>query len=300
MSKPIPITLALALTWLVLLPAEAAEQGVVESVRRFREDNASAILTAFFRFLSVPHVSADAHGIRENAEMIRNALQQRGARAELWEQPTPHLWFSGGLSTLGADRTVGIYLHYDGQPVDRALWRHDPWSPVLYTASMEAGGTPRDLPSPGRRWIPSGGSMPARQVTTKCPSWQCSPPWMPSGPPAAPYIQSRIPLRRRGGGGIPPPGRIPVGTWKRARRRPVAHLRRSGAPEPAATAGVRRARDHGAGDHGVRRHRYLHSGHYGNWAPNPAMRLAALLASMKDPEGDVTITGFYDSATDAS
>ena len=33
--------------------------------------------------------------------------------------------------------------------------------------------------------------------------------------------------------------------------------------------------------------RALHSGHYGNWAPNPAMRLARLLASMKDDRGRV-------------
>src|SRR6185503_14214463 len=32
----------------------------------------------------------------------------------------------------------------------------------------------------------------------------------------------------------------------------------------------------------------------GNWAPNPAMRLAKLLASMKDDNGKVTIKGFYD------
>jgi acetylornithine deacetylase/succinyl-diaminopimelate desuccinylase-like protein len=38
----------------------------------------------------------------------------------------------------------------------------------------------------------------------------------------------------------------------------------------------------------------LHSGHYGNWAPNPAMMLAKLLASMKDDNGKVTIKGFYD------
>jgi len=39
----------------------------------------------------------------------------------------------------------------------------------------------------------------------------------------------------------------------------------------------------------------LHSGHYGNWAPNPAMRLAQLLASMKDPDtGRVLIEGWYD------
>jgi acetylornithine deacetylase/succinyl-diaminopimelate desuccinylase-like protein len=37
-----------------------------------------------------------------------------------------------------------------------------------------------------------------------------------------------------------------------------------------------------------------HSGHYGNYAPNPGMRLARLLASMKDDEGRVTIPGFYD------
>lgn len=37
-----------------------------------------------------------------------------------------------------------------------------------------------------------------------------------------------------------------------------------------------------------------HSGHFGNYAPNPALRLSKLLASMKDDEGSVTIPGFYD------
>ncbi len=36
-----------------------------------------------------------------------------------------------------------------------------------------------------------------------------------------------------------------------------------------------------------------HSGHYGNYAPNPAVRMAQLIASMKDPQGKVTIPGFY-------
>lgn len=42
-------------------------------------------------------------------------------------------------------------------------------------------------------------------------------------------------------------------------------------------------------------HHGLHSGHYGNWAPNPAMMLAQLLAGMKDPDGRVLIPHFYDS-----
>jgi acetylornithine deacetylase/succinyl-diaminopimelate desuccinylase-like protein len=37
-----------------------------------------------------------------------------------------------------------------------------------------------------------------------------------------------------------------------------------------------------------------HSGHYGNFAPNPGIRLAQILASMKSNEGRVTIPGFYD------
>lgn len=37
-----------------------------------------------------------------------------------------------------------------------------------------------------------------------------------------------------------------------------------------------------------------HSGHFGNYVPNPALRLAKLLASMKDDRGRVTIPGYYD------
>lgn len=43
--------------------------------------------------------------------------------------------------------------------------------------------------------------------------------------------------------------------------------------------------------------RALHSGHYGNWAPNPAMELSRLLASMKDEDGRVLIPGYYDDVT---
>ncbi len=40
--------------------------------------------------------------------------------------------------------------------------------------------------------------------------------------------------------------------------------------------------------------RPLHSGHYGNWAPNPAMMLAQLLASMKDSDGRILVAGWND------
>src|SRR5262249_59477934 len=39
----------------------------------------------------------------------------------------------------------------------------------------------------------------------------------------------------------------------------------------------------------------VHSGNYGNWVPNPALRLASLLASMKDEDGRVKIAGYDDA-----
>ena len=40
-----------------------------------------------------------------------------------------------------------------------------------------------------------------------------------------------------------------------------------------------------------------HSGHYGNYAPNPGFQLAQVLSEMKDQEGKVTIPGYYDGIT---
>ena len=37
-----------------------------------------------------------------------------------------------------------------------------------------------------------------------------------------------------------------------------------------------------------------HSGHFGNYAPNPVFSMAHLLSSMKDDNGKVTINGYYD------
>jgi acetylornithine deacetylase/succinyl-diaminopimelate desuccinylase-like protein len=41
----------------------------------------------------------------------------------------------------------------------------------------------------------------------------------------------------------------------------------------------------------------LHSGNYGNFAPNPAMKLSKLLSSMWDDDGRVAISGWYDGIT---
>jgi len=46
--------------------------------------------------------------------------------------------------------------------------------------------------------------------------------------------------------------------------------------------------------------RPLHSGHYGNWAPNPAVLLAHLVAGLRDVDGRIRIPGFYDDVRETT
>jgi acetylornithine deacetylase/succinyl-diaminopimelate desuccinylase-like protein len=46
--------------------------------------------------------------------------------------------------------------------------------------------------------------------------------------------------------------------------------------------------------------RPLHSGNYGNWAPNPAKLLVDLLAGMKDEKGNILVKGYYDDVIQLS
>ncbi len=39
----------------------------------------------------------------------------------------------------------------------------------------------------------------------------------------------------------------------------------------------------------------LHDGHYGNWVPNPIVRLTHLIDSMRDENGRILIKGFDDN-----
>src|SRR5439155_678592 len=52
----------------------------------------------------------------------------------------------GELVSPGAPRTVILYAHYDGQPVDTARWATPPWRPVLRDKSLPEGG--REIPFP--------------------------------------------------------------------------------------------------------------------------------------------------------
>ncbi|RMH16366.1 MAG: M20/M25/M40 family metallo-hydrolase [Acidobacteria bacterium] len=297
----IALSLILSAALLAAAAGPAAAGDAVAAARAYRQANGAEILARYVELLEIPNVARDLDNVERNAEWIRQRLAARGVAAELWRiEGVPPIVY-GRLEVPGAQRTVGIYVHYDGQPVDRDQWTFDPWTPVLTTAALEDGGVRRPLPRPGEPIDPEWRLYARSSGDDKAP---------------IPAILAALDALRQAGiqptsnlvfffEGEEEAGSEHLGDYMRAHRRelavdlwlicdgPVHPSRR-----PQLVFGVRGYTGfdltvYGAG-------RYLHSGHYGNWAPNPAMMLARLLASMKDDRGDVTIAGFYDDSAPLS
>lgn len=286
---------ALACLWLMAAP-DCVSAAMPSPVEAYRKANEAAILQDFAELLRLPNVASDTVNIRRNADHIRRELEQRGARAQLWKLDDAPPIVYGELDAPGAERTLGIYVHYDGQPVDTAKWTHPPFEPTLYTAAIEAGGETRPFPEPGE---PTD------------PEWRIY--GRSSGDDKVPLIALFAALDALRGAGIPLTSNVKflfegeeeagsphLGAYLERHREqldvdlwlicdgPIHQSRR-----PQLVFGVRGVTGFEITVYGATR--YLHSGHYGNWAPNPALQLAQLLASMKDEDGRVLIDGFYDS-----
>src|SRR5215216_7124342 len=128
---------------LVLLPPAVLAQTTQEKVRDFRHANERRILKEFLTLLSIPNVASDTENIRKNAALIVEMMKQRGLNPRLLEGSTPDTppAVYGEWNTSGAQRTILVYAHYDGQPTDPKQWTGTlPWQPVFRSAALEAGG----------------------------------------------------------------------------------------------------------------------------------------------------------------
>ncbi|MEE8156273.1 MAG: M20/M25/M40 family metallo-hydrolase [Phycisphaerales bacterium] len=267
----------------------------IEAARSFRSANEPTILNEFAQLLAIPNVSGDLPSVQRNAEFIVHAFSQRGVKLDVLTVPNAAPIVVGEIRAPGASRTIGIYVHYDGQPVDAERWTNSPWTPTLYTGPIDEGGARRPLPKPGERVDPEW-RLYARSA----------------GDDKAPLIALLAALDALQSANIPitsnikflfegeeEAGSIHLGDYfaKYGEQLkadvwlicdgPVHQSRR-----PQLVFGVRGVTSLEITVYGA--NRFLHSGHYGNWSPNPALMLAKLLASMKDESGRVAIEGFYE------
>lgn len=275
-----------------------AQSEAINIVQDYYRENGIQILQDYMEYLTIPNVSSDIGNIRKNANYLMSEFQKRGVQMELLElddRPEIPPLVYGELNTAGAERTLILYVHYDGQPVDSKNWKHDPWNPVLYSQAMEEDGRPITLPEEG----------------TVNPDWRIY--GRSSSDDKVPVPALLATLDALDEAGISLTSNLKF-FFEGEEEAGSPHLReyleqyeeklegdlwlfldgpkhQSGRPQ--VVFGVRGVTGLDVTVYGA--NRSLHSGHYGGWAPVPGQMLSALLSSMKDEKGEVVIDGFYES-----
>ena len=270
---------------------------VAEEVRSYRLNNEDRILRELTEFLAIPNVASDTENIQKNASHLVEMLEARGIETHLLPISGRGPVVFGKLNAPDAKRTVIFYAHYDGQPVDPAAWTDGkPFEPVLRSDAIEAGG--KRIPAPEKH---AGSYNDNWRIYARSSSDDKS--------PIVALLAAIDALRAQ---------RIPLGVNLKVifegeeeagstslQRTLELHKNLLGADllitadGPVHQSGRPLVFFGNRGDIGLDLTVYgpvraLHSGHYGNWAPNPVMELSRLLASMKDENGRVLIDGYYD------
>jgi acetylornithine deacetylase/succinyl-diaminopimelate desuccinylase-like protein len=254
------------------------------------------ILDEFTRLLAIPNIASDAPNIRRNAQFILQMMKRRSLNPQLLEgktSDTPPAVF-GEWKTPGATHTIILYAHYDGQPVDPKQWASPPFEPTWRNRPIEAGGQVMTLPISDKindEWrlyarAASDDKAGVMAILTAFDSLQAT--------KITPSLNIKFIFEGEEEAGSPHLGEI-IDLHKDLLAADAwiicdGPVHQSGRKQ--VVFGVRGDQNVDVTVYGAKRP--LHSGHYGNWAPNPAMTLVRLLATMKDDSGRVTIAGWYD------
>ncbi len=111
-----------------------------QAARQWRQQHERAIMDEFVALLAIPNIAADHANIQRNAEAIAQMMEKRGIAAKLVSVPGGNPVVFGEIKTPGATRTIVLYAHYDGQPLDPKEWATPPFTPI---AARQADRTRR-------------------------------------------------------------------------------------------------------------------------------------------------------------
>lgn len=277
-------------------PLPAADPGdAAQAARRHVRSKQHEIVNELVTFLAIPNVSDDLPNIRKNARHLKELLEKRGIQGQILEMDIAPLVY-GELNTPGASETVLFYCHYDGDPVDPSRWTvNQPFQPALLDRSLAEGGQPIPFPESG---------------TSYQEDWRIYA--RSSSDDKSPIIALLVALDALRAARIEPTVNVKF-LFEGEEEAGSPHLAEflqkyrnlleadlavfADGPvfptgDPTVYFGVRGIVSLALTLYGPIRP--LHSGHYGNWAPNPAMLLSRLLSSMKGEDGRVLVDGFYD------
>ena len=250
------------------------------AARVWREAHEQAILAEFIKLLAIPNIARDLPNIERNAQLIQSMLEHRGVAVQLLRVPNVPPVVYGEIKTPGATQTVVFYAHYDGQPVDAKMWTNgQPFTPVLKNPGPESrlyARSASDDKAPIIAQLAALDALKAASIKLKSNIKFFYEGEEEAGSAhVAQILEKYKPL-------------LAADIWLFCDG-PVHQNR-----QQQIVFGARGTMSLNLTVYGPNRE--LHSGHYGNWAPNPAWTLTHLLASMKDIEGKVLIRDFYKDA----
>ncbi len=289
--------LAAAVSLLVSGTTAAGASTPRDAVRSWRVAHDHQILADFSAFLAMPNVATTLADVDANAIYIARELEARGFRTELLRAApgTPATVFAE-RSTPGAKRTVLFYAHYDGQPVGQKGWLSPPFTPTLRTpppASAVADPAAR-LDSDARLYARGAGddkasimamlaALDALKAARVAPTVNIKLLYEGEEEQGSPHFAAIVRAHRdalrsdllvMGDGPMHQSGRQQINGGNRGITSFVATI--SGPAKP------------------------LHDGHYGSWAPSPAVMAADFVMQLRDDEGHIKIPGIYDDVTPVS
>ena len=223
-------------------------------------------------FLSIPNVASDAANIERNATFIVEMFRKRGIEARLLRVAGAPPLVVADVRTAGAKETIAFYAHYDGQPVDASQWATDPWTPVEKEGRIYARSASDDKAP----IVALLAALDRLRAAGKRPSVNLKFVFEGEEEAGSPHLQQYLEQFEK---------ELTVDAWIMCDG-PVHQSRR-----PQLFFGVRGVIGAEITVYGPQRS--LHSGHYGNWSPNPAAMLTRLLASMRDDDGRILVADFY-------
>jgi len=257
-------------------PKVAAEQ--------WRAAHEPQILQEFTALLAIPNVASDKANIQRNADALVQALAKRHVAAKQLTAEGSNPVVYGEIKTPGAKRTIVFYAHYDGQAVNPADWETGtPFTPTTKMVNGEPRIFARAASDDKAAIVAQLTALDALQAA-KIPI-KANLRFVWEGEEEAGSTNLEAVLKKYQdelGGDV---WLICDGPIDQSGRQSVVFGAR-GVTHVAVTL------------YGPNRE--LHSGHYGNWAPNPAMMLAQLLGGMEDANGHALVPHFYDGVAPLS
>ncbi|MDR7133890.1 acetylornithine deacetylase/succinyl-diaminopimelate desuccinylase-like protein [Lysobacter niastensis] len=256
-----------------------------------------ANLPEFLELLAIPNVASEPADIRRNAAFLEVALERRGFSVQQLDNPARRpLVFAEMRSTRPDAKTVLFYIHFDGQPVVPEEWAQA--SPFVPVVKQRVGESWQVVPTARLQQLPLD---PELRVFARAASDDKAPIVM---------VLNAIDLLRERGATPAQHIKLLLDSEEEMSSPSLAGVaERHSALLTADALVILDGPEHASGrptvvfgNRGIAQATLtvygpkapLHSGHYGNYAPNPAIRLAQLLAGMKDEDGRVLVAGYYD------